>query len=61
MQIVCLKDLQELGISARSKIKFDILIIATALAWKADRIISYDNGVKKLARDFIAVEEIPSI
>jgi hypothetical protein len=33
----------------------------TALAWRADKIISYDNGVKKLARDFIAVEEIPPV
>lgn len=55
------EDLKGLGVSARSKIKFDILIIATALAWKADKIISYDNGVKKLARDFIAVEEIPPV
>ena len=35
--------------------------IITALAWRADKIISCDNGVKKLARDFIAVEEIPPV
>lgn len=55
------EDLKNLGISAKSKIKFDILIIATALAHKADKIISHDDDVKKLAEGFIKVEEIPDI
>lgn len=43
----------------RNAIKADLLIIATALRWKAALIYSHDGGMKKLAEGQIAVKEMP--
>jgi predicted nucleic acid-binding protein len=55
-----LDDLRQDGVS-RIKIKADIQIIATAVARKADRIISHDAGLQKLAEGWIEAVPIPDI
>lgn len=55
------EDLKALGIAAKSKIKFDMQIVATALARKCSKIISHDDYLKKIAEGFIKVEEIPDV
>ncbi len=55
------KELLRAGVAAKSKIKFDLMILATAVAWNAEKIISYDDPLKKLGENIIPVEELPNI
>ncbi len=55
-----LEELKDGG-SSRPKIKADIQIIATAVVRKADRIITHDTGLQKLAQGWIEAVPIPDI
>ena len=55
------KELLRAGIAAKSKIKFDLMILAIAVAWNAEKIISYDKPLKKLGENIMPVEELPDI
>jgi predicted nucleic acid-binding protein len=50
----------ESGIS-RAEMKADFMIIATALARRAECIYSQDIGLKKFAQDYIDVKPLPKI
>jgi len=43
----------------RGAINADLMIVATAMRWKAVRIYSHDGGMKKLAEGHIVVKEMP--
>lgn len=43
----------------REKVKADLVVVATAVRWKADRIYSHDTAVKALAQGKIRVVEMP--
>ena len=43
----------------REMVKADLVILATAVRWKADRIYSHDAGLAKLAHGRIRVLEMP--
>jgi len=45
----------------RTELKFDYMIIATALAQKAACIYSHDKGLKDCAEGMIQVKEMPTI
>ncbi len=47
--------------ATRAELKADTMIVATAVARKADCIYSHDNWLKVLAKNFIEVKEIPFI
>ncbi|QPK64005.1 PIN domain-containing protein [Methylomonas sp. LL1] len=47
--------------ATRQELKADCMIVATAIAKKADVIYSHDNKLKNFAGDSIEVREIPSI
>ena len=53
-----LKDLQEKG-ADRQKLKIDTFIVGIAIAQNAERIISHDPHLKRIAQDRISVEEVP--
>ena len=45
----------------KTELRADSMIVATAVARKAECIYSHDNGVKNFAKGFIDVREIPFI
>lgn len=45
----------------RAELKADSLIVATAVAYKAECIYSHDKWIKSFAKGFIEVKEIPFI
>jgi predicted nucleic acid-binding protein len=45
----------------KDKMKFDHIIVATALLYGASCIYSYDDGVKKFAEGLIEVKEMPDL
>lgn len=47
--------------ATRNELKVDSLIVATAVARKAECIYSYDKWIRTIAKGFIEVREIPFI
>lgn len=47
--------------ATRAELKADSMIVATAIARKADYIVSHDTWLKTIAKNFIEVKEIPFI
>ncbi len=47
--------------TTRAELKADSMIVATAVARKADCIYSNDRGIKTFAKGFISVKDIPFI
>ncbi len=47
--------------ATRAELRADSMIVATAVARKAECIYSYDGWVKKFAKGFIEVREIPFV
>lgn len=47
--------------ATRAELRANSMIVATAVARKADCIYSYDKGVKTFAKGFIEVREIPFV
>ncbi len=55
------KKIKEQPSVTRSELRADGMIVATAVAQKADRIVSHDQWIKKFAKDFIEVVDVPFI
>ena len=47
--------------ATRAELRADSMIVATAVAWKAECIYSYDKWVKTFAKGFIEVKDIPIV
>jgi predicted nucleic acid-binding protein len=45
--------------ATKAELRADSMIVATAVAQKAECIYSYDKGIKSFAKGFIEVKEIP--
>jgi len=47
--------------TTRAELRADSMIVATAVAQKADCIYSHDKGIKAFAKGFIDVKEVPFV